>query len=1324
MLSIKFEIASPETILSWSYGEVCNSGCLDGGGKPIMDGLFCPKIFGSRNKHECLCETPTLTQSFDCMVCHVCLGGNKTKLRSRFGHVNLATPVVHTLFYKTMPNILGSLLSMDVGTIRDLIGCKLHVIKRCDTQEFEDGQIISTEVYRRLWMEKRSYEVVSGGVAILLLLSKVQLKETKQSWIDSKHNVKSREILEDIDKNIEVVDGFINNKVSLDLMVIKVLPVLPVELRPSVVLDGNKSVSSDLNELYKGIINANNVVIANIEGQRDGVTDFDEYVIALEHLQRNVDSLIDNSQGLDGSMGYNNVALKSLTEMLKGKRGMFRLNILGKRVDYSGRSVIVPGPSLSINECAIPRSMAAELFKPFIHSKLMLDHRVRWNKAVAYLLDCDHQMVYKILEEIVKYCPVLLNRAPTLHKLSMRSFWVKLTNEKVIRLHPLVCAGFNADFDGDQMAVHVPLSQKARIEATTLLMAGNNVLHPAHGDPCVLPSQDMILGLYYMSLTSSEQKNICFTSYSEVITALAHNKVGLHTKVRFTVIKNHIRITLFTTPGRLLISKLIPNKCGFIYEWNHPGFNKQFVYDVIEMVNKTCGWQQMVEFCERLMRLGFKYATQSGLSLSRSEFDTSDYKNDLLKQVRSIINKAWSNVCNKSKLPMFWPIWHKILANIYDNIDLKVYDNSLNQMSIQMIVNSGARSTLSQTQQLLGSRGYVVDFDGQRSRMPILNSYNEGLSLIQFFCCTYSSRRGLMDTALKTANSGYLTRKLVESTREWVIDEVDCCAKDGLGVEPIIDLEFIKNRLIGRYLVKNILSNGKIIARRNELITATNISEILTCCGNQLWIRSPLTCQAKSGVCKLCYGVELSSGNMAQYGEPVGVLAAQSIGEPGTQLTLRTFHGLTETEANVHSQNFEGCLMSPLSGVVKIEHLSCVCSNSCDIIVSTSKCVLSVLRNTHEIWSYKLSWGTRLLVNNGKNVNIGEVLCFNSIGSNNILVLTNGIITFEDLKYGLNLTKSCTDPSNLVKRSIKTKLLNNKIPLVCLNIGTHIKLCWSSVWDKLDCLVKPGSDVNIFDILFEVMVCCANGSKPTLIEGFERLSKLFDNSIAEDNAAVICGTDSVLRYGTDGNGDETFVIDPVRLDERPLVFSDVNVKPLVGNNGRMKQGWVVISGENDLMNYAEAYGFNNLYNYFVETVQEIYGQQGVSVNGKHIEMVLRQMMNITSICDSGNSTLSVNKHYDWQDFARINRYVNTLAGKVAVGRRKIVGVTECCTNKNSILSTVSFQGSIKTILKAIISGNDYRITDIKDRIILGKLPFVGTGFIMNKTQRTRYPDDR
>ncbi|PIM95792.1 hypothetical protein [Candidatus Hodgkinia cicadicola] len=1146
----------------------------------------------------------------------------------------------------------------------------------------------------------------------------IQLKELKRSLIDSKRNVKSIEILNDVNDKIEIVDWVINNKMSLNLMVINVLPVLPAELRPSVVLDDNTKASSDLNELYKGVIDANNVVIGNIERIKHGMVGFNEYVMSIERLQQSVDSLIDNSRSLDEPVGYNNGALKSLVEMLKGKSGRFRHNVLGKRVDYSGRSVIVPGPDLSINECAIPRSMAAELFKPFIHSKLMLEHGIRGQGNTRYLLDCDRQMVYKILEEIIKYCPVLLNRAPTLHKLSMRAFWVKLTNEKVIRLHPLVCSGFNADFDGDQMAVHVPLSLKARIEATTLLMAGNNVFHPAHGDPCILPSQDMILGLYYMSLTSSEHSDIHLSSYVEVTKALVHGKISLHTKVKFTTIKNNIRVTIFTTPGRLLISELVPSSCNFIYEWDDPELTKQFIHDVIIMVNEKCGRQQMVVFCERLMKIGFKYVTRSGLSLSRSEFDTSSYKKELLNHVRSVINKSWSDKLDKIKLPTFSKIWHKMLTDVYNNINLETYSNSLNQTAIQMIVNSGARGTVSQVQQLLGSKGYVVDFNEQQSKLPILNSYNEGLSLIQLFCCTYSSRRGLMDTALKTASSGYLTRKLVETTREWVIDEMDCHTKDGLCVNPVIDLDFIKNRLIGRFLLRDILSNRMVIARKNELISVTNVSKILTCCGNQLWIRSPLTCQATSGVCKLCYGIELSSGDIVQRGDSVGVLAAQSIGEPGTQLTLRTFHGLTEADHKKQTQDLEKCLTSPFSGIIKIEYLSCVCSTDLDIIVTTSKCILSIIQNTNKIRSYKLSRGSRLLVHNNDCVNVGEVLCFNCVESNTILVLTNGIITFECLKYGLNLNRS-NNNRNLIGRNIKTKLLANKIPLICLNVGKRIKLCCSSVWDKINFIVKPGLNVNAFGVLFEVV----SGYKPinriTLTEGFERLSKLLDNSIAEDNNSVICNTDSIPRYGTDGNGNGIFIIDPMRLDEWPLIFSGVNVGPFTNNNKMMKRGTVVMSGETDLSNYADAYGYNGLYNYFIEIIQEIYNVQGVNVNSKHIEMVLRQMMNIINISDPGDSTLGIGSDHDWQDFARINKYVSILCGRLAVGRRKIIGVTQGCIDGNSILSAISFQGTIKIIIKAILSGIDYIVTDIKDRMILGKLPLIGTGLTTSKHKKMK-----
>ncbi len=461
---------------------------------------------------------------------------------------------------------------------------------------------------------------------------------------------------------------------------------------------------------------------------------------------------------------------------------------------------------------------------------------------------------------------------------------------------------------------------------------------------------------------------------------------------------------------------------------------------------------------------------------------------------------------------------------------------------------------------------------------------------------------------------------------------------------------------------------------------------------------------------------------MVQHGDSVEVLIAQSIDEPGTQVTLKTFHGLTETEHNKNIQNFEGCLMSPLSGIIKTEHLSCVCSDDFDMIVTTSECILSILQDDNKIRSYKLSRGTRLLVHDNECVNVGGILCINPVRSNSILVLTNGTIIFECLKYGLNLCKFHNNKSNFVRRYIKTKQLTNKIPLVCLSLGKGIKLCCSSVWDKINFLVKPGLNVRVFDIFFEVVFNYKIHNKITLTEGFKRLSKLFDNSIAEDNSSVICNTDSVLRYGTDGNGNGMVVIDPMRLDEWPLMFSDVNVELFTDDNEVIKQGGIVIPGEIDLSNYAEMCGLNRFNNYFIETVQEIYKEQGVNVNSKHIEMILRQMTNIINISDPGDSTLSINNDYSWQDFARINRYVNLLGERLAVGRRKIVGVTKSCMNKGSILSSISFQGSIKAIIKAIISGNDYRITDIKDGIILGKLPLIGTGFIMNKTQRTHHSD--
>ncbi len=558
--NLRFKITSPETILSWSYGEICNTDTYDDNGKPIVGGLFCPKIFGLRRRNECLCPTPNLNNKMICQTCGIYLDTNRFQTRSRFEHINLSTPVMHTLFYKPTPTILAELLNMDVEMVQDIIECKLHVIIWSDLNDYRNGQVISTETYRNMWIRNDRCSVASGGQAIMELLSRVQLNKIKTSLIKETQRTKSEELLDKIKNRLEIVECFISNNIRLEWLVIRILPVLPAELRPMIVLDDDTLANSDLNVLYKNIITVNNNhLVKTNEIKSNSADEFDSYIEGLISLQKVVDDLIDNSSDVDNPNKYNTKALKSLTEILKGKQGRFRHNILGKRVDYSGRSVIVPGPNLSINECSIPRSMAVELFKPFIYSKLMLKSNLNNKKTIKHVLETDIYLTYKILEEVVSYCPVLLNRAPTLHKLSMRSFWVKLTNEKVIRLHPLVCSGFNADFDGDQMAVHVPLSFNARIEATTLLMADNNVMHPTHGDPCILPSQDMILGLYYMSLTSPEHKDICLSSYNEVHKILFLNKINLHTKIKFRTVVNGKITEILSTPGRLLISELVPS---------------------------------------------------------------------------------------------------------------------------------------------------------------------------------------------------------------------------------------------------------------------------------------------------------------------------------------------------------------------------------------------------------------------------------------------------------------------------------------------------------------------------------------------------------------------------------------------------------------------------------------------------------------------------------------------------------------------------------------------------------------------------------------------
>ncbi|PIM95180.1 DNA-directed RNA polymerase subunit beta' [Candidatus Hodgkinia cicadicola] len=1325
VLTIKFKLVSPETIMACSWGEVYNSVSFNiKTRKPNLNGLFCPKIFGSINTNECLCKEPTINKSLKCEICDVDLGLDKHDVRSRFGHICLNVPVVHTLFYKSDPNIIAILLNKTEDFIKNLVNCNLHVVVESCIEEVKVGQIITSDEYRKYW--KAGVKALTGGIAMSDLLSKVNLKELKHLLLEHYNRSANEEILEKFDERLEIINGVINGSVSLDLLIIRLLSVLPAGLRPMFVLEGDKIINSDLNELYRQVIVENNVVSLVMEHiKEDSFIDFDDYIKCLISLQSAVDVLIDNSSSSNKPAGYNIGALKSLTEILKGKQGRFRHNILGKRVDYSGRSVIVPGPDLLLNECGIPRVMALELFKPFICAKLMLKEGITTEFLAKIKMRNDQKLANKMLDEVIKHCPVLLNRAPTLHKLNIRAFWVKLTTERAIRLHPLLCSGFNADFDGDQMAVHVPLSLQARMETMALLIAWKHVLHPAHGDPCILPSQDMILGLYYMSLTSDVEKHVCLYSYLEVHKVLENGIVGLHDKVKF-IIMGDVSITIMSTPGRLLISEIVPTKCRFLYEWSFPNLNKQMVSELVDLVQKTCGNLSMIKFCEHLMTLGFKYSTKSGISISIIDLIKPMGKKILLKNMRTMVTKLWPNLFLRNKVHQngsiddqgtFWSVWQKLLVDIYNSINLEFQHKRHQWSGIRIMLDSGARGTWSQVEQLVGAKGNTIGLNNKLCKIPILRSYIEGLSLIQFFNCSFSSRRGLADAVLKTADSGYLARKLVEVSRECLIGEFDCNTTSGLRIDLDInlniDLDFIRNRLIGRFLLKPIFSNGILIAKNNELITDNNIRNILNNCGKSLLIRSPLTCHSRSGCCKFCYGIELGSGKIVKYGDSVGVLAAQSISEPGTQLTLRTFHGQFDHKKDSDVENIHDCLMSPFSGTIIIKNLSCIYSESLGTIVVNTKCELIIQQNNIKVFSQTLTRGTNLLVSNNTNVGVGIILWYKNTTNNEYVSLTKGITVFKDLIYNVNIFKKIDKETKSISTSFKSvNCCKNLLPLICLKVNKNLLLnCFNLNQKEINLLIWPKKVISVFDSLLEVPKKRLWSVAPTKGGALTRLSKLFENNVGEDGCAVLAKVNGNLRYGNIDLDDGSYVLDSSLKTQKPIVYHLQKNDVMIDNNRMLKQGDYIVTEEPNLEEYAEVHGFNHFYNYFIDVVQEIYKNQGVNVNSKHIEIILKQMVNIVTVLKPGDLPFKFMKSMKWHEISRTNSIALMLGMKPVAFVRRIIGINEICSNWTSILSVISFQGSINPLIKAIMVGDSYDVTGIKDSLILGKLPPFGTGFL-------------
>ncbi|XXM93263.1 MAG: DNA-directed RNA polymerase subunit beta' [Candidatus Hodgkinia cicadicola] len=1289
--SLSVSLASAEQMLSWSYGEISNpAGFNLITGKPEVNGLFCAKTFGPIKDNECLCSAPTFGIS-SCLVCGVEFVSSWCR-RRRFGHIELAAPIIHTWFYKLSPNVLALLLGISALAVQMIVNYDIHLIVASREPKYSAGKFVSTRTLCELNKAKARCVFVSGARAVSTLLNKVNVFDIKRGLHSRLAKLKSGPTAATLRRRLEIIDSFINSRTDPQLIVLSVLPVLPPGLRPALVLKDSKYASSDLNELYRQILIKNRAV--KLEDSEP-----EERIKSARALQQSVDALFDNSRAIPQALGYNNRALRSLTDLLKGKNGRFRQNLLGKRVDYSGRSVIAPGPELSLNECGLPKAMAMELFKPFVCAKAMMAWGLNNEAEAAALLKIAPAQARAFLDEVTQWHPVLLNRAPTLHKLSFQAFRVRIVDSKVIRLHPLVCAGFNADFDGDQMAVHVPLTKEARAEAVALMMSTNNALHPAHGSPCILPTQDIILGLYYMSLVSANDSKMCFSSYADVSAALVSGLVKISTRVKFRD-GHSLRES---TPGRLLFNELMPSECKRFYDVFCPPLAKAYVYELIDVVYYTCGVRRMTQFCVDIMKLGFKHASASGVSIGKLDFPDFSYKRNVLSNVSRMVN----DLSTQYRVSDRWELWANAVELIAHGVDIELMLRGGNWTSIQIVANSGARGTRSQIRQLIGMKGFVYGFDGKLCLMPVLSSYIEGLSAVEFFYTAYGSRRGLIDTALKTASSGYFTRKLVEVARDCIVSKLDCKTARSVRFSLKHNANYVKHNLISRTLAKAVARGNKTILAANTVLSSQNVSKLLKHGGKSVYLRSPVTCECADGVCSLCYGADLSTNKLASLGQAVGIIAAQSIGEPGTQLTLRAFHdtGVARKTDRVTRAH----VLSPCNGVLRLQNLACVFNAAGDAIVVGKVCALEIKRNGVTCFKRKLRRGDRVLLRDGAIVSVGSLLSLSCGMYSTQMLLVNGFLSLSNFVEGVSSRASIDAYMGLLMRASYANATFNAKVKISAGLSTFVYYPLNG--EQLAAV--SGTFVNVGDMLIWKLVSILAHASAHQQLSFVKLASMFESKVHARARALISPFSGRIRLGQTHDKTRAYVLEPLMRRCRPLAFV-VKGEPIKVLNGELvRKGKVLIPGELDLHKFVNQNGLNALVRQFVARVQKIYDSQGVSVSSKHIEVILTQMTKYSVVIARGNSEFSSGARLHWTSVIGANHKLVDAGLKFIKAQRMLLGISRICATQRSLLSAMAYQGSTSLLVKSIIARSKFKLPSVKERVMLGALAPVGTGIYRN-----------
>ncbi len=1355
--AIKIGIASPEKIRAWSYGEVKKPETINYRTfKPERDGLFCAKIFGPVKDYECLCGKYKRLKhrGVICEKCGVEVTLSKVR-RERMGHIDLASPVAHIWFLKSLPSRLGMVLDMTLRDIERVLYFEGYVVTDPGMTPLNKCQLLTEDDYLSKVEEYGDeFKASMGAEGIRDLLRAIDLNSEVENLRAELSKTTSDTKLKKISKRLKVLEAFQRSGIKPDWMILEVLPVLPPELRPLVPLDGGRFATSDLNDLYRRVINRNNRLKRLLELKAP------EIIVRNEKrmLQESVDSLLDNGRRGKAMTGANKRPLKSLADMIKGKSGRFRQNLLGKRVDYSGRSVIVVGPTLKLHQCGLPKLMAIELFKPFIFSRLEAMGIATTIKAAKKEVESGTPVVWDILEEVIKEHPVLLNRAPTLHRLGIQAFEPVLIEGKAIQLHPLVCAAFNADFDGDQMAVHVPLSLEAQLEARVLMMSTNNILSPANGKPIIVPSQDMVLGIYYLSMERQEkhpefieeadgtkiEKLPRFADMAEVHQAIETKAVTLHTRIIARVPQADengvVSMKRFvTTPGRMLIGECLPKNHKVPFDIINRLLTKREIGDVIDQVYRHTGQKDTVLFADAIMALGFRHAFKAGISFGKDDMIIPDAKEKLVDETKELVagyEQQYQDglITQQEKYNKVIDAWSKCGDMVADAMMAEIKAQPIDSEtgkeaqinSIYMMSHSGARGSPAQMKQLAGMRGLMAKPSGEIIETPIISNFKEGLTVLEYFNSTHGARKGLADTALKTANSGYLTRRLVDVSQDCVIVEEDCGTQNALEMRAIVQggsvIASLGERILGRTVAEDIVNaaTGEVIVTAGTLLDEAMVKAIEAAEVQSAKIRSPLICEAEQGVCATCYGRDLARGTPVNIGEAVGVIAAQSIGEPGTQLTMRTFHigGAAQLNETSHLEAIS-------DGKVEYREMQTITDKMGRILsLSRSGEIAVIDAEGREREMHKVPYGTVIKFRDGDQVKIGDRLAEWDPFTLPIITEQSGVVKYVDLAEGVTLEEQMDDATGIAQRVVTENRATGRKKKEDLRPRLTLLAEGSGETEAARYMLAPGTTLSVEDgQTVEAGDILARASREAaktrdITGGLPRVAELFEARMPKD-VSIIAKISGRIEFVREYKAKRKIAIIPE--EGEPVEYLIPKTKVIdVQEGDYVKKGDTLISGSPNPHDILEVLGVEALAEYLVNEIQEVYRLQGVKINDKHIEVIVRQMLQKVEITDGGDTTLLPGEQVDLAEMLEINaKLAQSGKGKQpAEGKPVLLGITKASLQTRSFISAASFQETTRVLTQAAVEGKKDTLIGLKENVIVGRLIPAGTGAGMNRLRVT------